>query len=256
MNWWPVYKKELRSYFSSPIAYVVFFLFLAIIGTWWYFWDFQQFLILSMSASRMPQYAQALNVNEVVIKTLFWNISLVMLFGIPLLTMRLFSEERKSGTYELLFTLPLRDWETLFGKFLACWTIFGVMVALTVIYPITLGFLTNPELLPILTGYLGMLLLGGAFISLGVFISSLTENQIIAAFATYGTLLVPLVLGMTSGVVGPVMAKVLEELNIYMHLTTFVDGVIDTKDVIYYLLFSYLFMFLTLRSLESRRWRG
>ena len=256
MNWLPVYKKELRSYFSSPIAYVMIFVFVGVIGVWWYFWDFQQYLILSMQTSRMPGMGGAPNVNETVIKSLFWNISLVMLFGIPLLTMRLFSEERKAGTHELLFTLPLRDWEILLGKFLACWTVFGLMLTLTAIYPIVMAILSNPELLPILTGYLGMLLLGGAFISVGIFISSLTENQILAAFATYGTLLVPLVLGVTSGAVGPTIAEILLEMNIYQHVASFLNGVIDTKDVVFYLVFFYLFMFLTLRSLESRRWRG
>lgn len=256
MRWLPVYRKELRSYFSSPVAYVILFVFVGVIGVWWYFWDFQQYLLLSMHTSRMPGYGGAPNVNETVIKSLFWNISLIMLFSVPLLTMRLFSEEKKSGTYELLFTLPLRDWETFLGKFLACWTFFALMLALTAIYPLTMAILTNPELWPILTGYLGMLLLGGAFISLGIFISSLTENQIVAAFATYGTLLVPFVLGLTTGIGGPTLANILRELNIYEHVTSFIDGVIDTKDVLFYLLFFCLFVFLTLRSLESGRWRG
>lgn len=256
MNWLPIYKKELQSYFSSPIAYVVFFLFSAIIGVWWFFWDFQRYLMASAQASQNPYMAESLNVNEIVMRNLFGNVALITLFGLPLLTMRLFSEEKKTGTYELLFTLPLRDWETLLGKFLACWTVFSVMIALTAIYPLTMAVLTNPEPWPILTGYLGMLLLGGAFISLGIFISSLTENQIIAAFGTYGVILVLLVMGLTSGLVGPTGAQVLREVNLFTHLQEFLKGVLDTHDVLFYLLFSYFFLFLTLRSLESKRWRG
>jgi ABC-2 type transport system permease protein len=256
MNWLPIYKKELRSYFSSPIAYVLFFFFAAINGAWWFFWDFQRYLILSIQATQNPYYAEALNVNEMVIRNLFGNIALVLLFCLPLLTMRLFAEEKKNGTYELLFTLPIRDGETLMGKFLAVWTVLALMLALSAIYPGVMALLTNPEPWPILTGYLGMLLLGGAFIALGIFVSSLTENQIIAAFATYGLLLVLLSLGWTSGWVGITAAAVLKDLNIFLHLQEFLKGVLDTKDVVFYLLFTLFFLFLTLRSLESKRWRG
>lgn len=256
MGWIPVYKKELRSYFASPIAYIIAFVFIAIVGVWWFFWDFQRFVLISMQAAQNPYYAEALNVNEIVIRNLFGNLALVMLFGLPLLTMRLFAEEKKAGTYELLFTLPLKDWETLFGKFLACWTVFFLMLMLTAIYPITMALLTNPEPIPILVGYLGILLLGGAFISFGIFVSSLTENQIIAAFGTYGLLLVLLAMGWSSSFVGPSVAEVLKDLNIFNHLQSFLKGVIDTRDVVFYVIFSYFFLFLTLRSLESKRWRG
>lgn len=256
MNWIPIYKKELRSYFTSPVAYVISFLFISIVGVWWFFWDFQRFVIVSMQATQNPYYAEALNVNEIVIRQLFGNLALVMLFGLPLLTMRLFAEERKAGTHELLFTLPLRDWETLLGKFLACLTVFSLMLGLTAIYPITMSLLTNPEPWPIIVGYLGMLLLGAAFISFGIFVSSLTENQIVAAFGTYGLLLVLLAMGWSSSFVGPSVAEVLKDLNIFNHLQSFLKGVLDTRDVVFYVLFSYFFLFLTLRSLESKRWRG
>ncbi|MGQ9857700.1 MAG: ABC transporter permease [Thermodesulfobacteriota bacterium] len=256
MNWIPIYKKELRSYFTSPVAYVISFLFISIVGVWWFFWDLQRFVIVSMQATQNPYYAEALNVNEIVIRQLFGNLALVMLFGLPLLTMRLFAEERKAGTHELLFTLPLRDWETLLGKFLACLTVFSLMLGLTAIYPITMSLLTNPEPWPIIVGYLGMLLLGASFISFGIFVSSLTENQIVAAFGTYGLLLVLLAMGWSSSFVGPSVAEVLKDLNIFNHLQSFLKGVLDTRDVVFYVLFSYFFLFLTLRSLESKRWRG
>jgi len=149
-----------------------------------------------------------------VMRSMFGNLALIMLFGLPLLTMRLYAEEKKTGTYELLFTLPLRDWETLLGKFLACWTVFGI------------------------------------------FVSSLTENQIIAAFGTYGLILVLLAMGWSSSFVGPTVGEILKDLNIFNHLQSFLKGVLDTRDIVFYLLFSYLFMFLTLRSLETKRWRG
>ena len=256
MNWLPIYKKELRTFFNSPMAYVILFGFVGIIGFWWYILDFRRYLMFSMQAGQNPQFAQMLNVNEMVIASNFGNISLVILFLLPLLTMRMFAEEKKSGTYELLFTLPLRDWHTLLGKFLANWTVLLLMLALTTIYPLTMAVLTNPEPWPIVIGYLGMFLMGGAFISIGIFVSSLTENQIIAAFGTYAILLIILSFSFTEGAVGPVISAFLTEINIFSHLREFLRGVIDTNDLVFYVLVTFFFLFLTLRSLESKRWRG
>lgn len=255
MNFYPVFKKEMRSYFHSPIAYVVFFVFVSICG-YFFFTDLTYYNMLSFQASRNPYLMGNLNPSEMVIRPMFGNISVIMLFILPMLTMRLFSEERKSGTFELLFTYPLRDWEILLGKFFACLTVALMMVSLTVLYPVLVAWLTTPELGTILTGYLGLIFLGAAFISLGILISSLTENQIVAVALTFGAMMILFVVGWSETYAGPFWGTFLSDISITRHFQSFSKGVLDTRDIVFYLLFTLLFMFLTLRSLESKRWRG
>jgi ABC-2 type transport system permease protein len=255
MKFYPVFKKEMRSYLTSPIAYVVAFVFVGLCGYFFYS-DFAYFSMISFQASRNPYLFGNLNPSEMVIRPMFGNIGNIMLFIIPMLTMRLFSEERKSGTFELLFTYPLRDWDILSGKFLACFTMVLIMLAFTVIYPVLVAWLASPEIGPILTGYLGLLLMAASFISLGILISSLTENQIIAVALTFGVLIILFVVGWSESYVGPILSTILSEISITRHFHNFSKGVINTKDIVFYLIFTYFFMFLTLRSLESKRWRG
>jgi ABC-2 type transport system permease protein len=170
--------------------------------------------------------------------------------------MRLFAEEKKSGTIELLLTYPVRDGEVLFGKYLAALVLFAGMLALTLVYPGLVAWTTRLEWGPLATGYLGLLLQGAAFIAVGILISSLTENQIVAAVATFGTLLIFWVISWAADSAGPVLGRVLSHVSLTEHFESFAKGVIDTKDVIYYLNLTILSLFLTLRSLESKRWRG
>src|SRR3990170_4649295 len=179
-NFYLIARKELHSYFSSPVAYVVITMFLVITG--YFFYNlFASFSILSFQASTNPAIANQknlLNITETVVRPLFGNISMIMLLMVPLLTMRLFSEEKKSGTIELLLTYPVTDMEVILGKFFACLTVFLLMLLLTATYPVLLFVFGEPEVGPVLTGYVGLVLMGAAFISLGIFTSSLTENQI------------------------------------------------------------------------------
>jgi ABC-2 type transport system permease protein len=170
--------------------------------------------------------------------------------------MRLFAEEKKSGTIELLLTYPVRDGEVLLGKYLAALTVFVAMLALTLAYPLIVAWVTPVEWGPLATGYLGLLLQGAAFIAIGILISSLTENQIVAAVATFGTLLIFWVIAWASDSAGGNLGRVLSHLSLTEHFDSFAKGVIDTKDLIYYLNLTILALFLTLRSLESKRWRG
>lgn len=255
MNFYPIFKKEMRSYFTSPIAYVVLFVFVAICG-YFFYTSFTYYSLLSFQASRDPYLMGKLNPSEMVIRPMFGNISFIMLFMLPMLTMRLFSEERKSGTFELLFSYPLRDWDILFGKFLACLSMAVIMVGLTALYPVIVLWLTTPDLGSILTGYMGLLFLGAAFISLGLLISSLTENQIIAVALSFGAMIILFVVGWSENYTGPILGAILSDISITKHFQSFAKGVIDTRDIVFYLLFTILFMFLTLRSLESKRWRG
>jgi len=255
MRWVPVFKKEMWLYAGSPAAYVVFTFFLLISG-----WFFSQIFLFysdaSMRSFMQPQFGQNLNITENVMRPLFTNMSVVLLFFIPMLTMRLFAEEKKAGTMELLLTYPVRDGEVLAGKFLAATGLYAVLLALTLLYPSLVAYFTRVEWGPVLTGYLGLLLTGATFLAIGLLISSLTENQIVAGFSTFGVLLLFWVIGWGSEFAGGRLRTVLQYLSITEHMETFSRGLIDTKDLVYYGSAIALALFLTVRSLESKRWRG
>jgi ABC-2 type transport system permease protein len=255
MRWLPVFKKEMRLYFGSPVAYVVFTFFLLISG-----WFFSQIFLFysdaSMRSFMQPQFGQNLDVIENVMRPLFTNMSVVLLFFMPMLTMRLFAEETKSGTIELLLTYPVRDGEVLAGKFLAALALYGILLALTLLYPGLVASFTRVEWGPIFSGYLGLVLTGAVFLAIGVLVSSMTENQIVAGFGTFGVLLAFWVVGWGADFAGGNLRSVLQYLSIGDHLDSFTRGLIDTKDLVYYLSGVALALFLALRSLESKRWKG
>jgi len=255
MRWWAVFKKEMWLYFGSPVAYVVFTFFLLISG-WFFSQIFLYYSNASMQAFMQPQFGQSLNITDNVMRPLFSNMAVVLLFFVPMLTMRLFAEEKKSGTIELLLTYPIRDGEVLAGKFLAAGALFVILLVLTLVYPALVGFFTRIEWGPILSGYLGLLLVGATFLAVGVLISSLTENQIVAGFGTFGVLLALWIVSWGAEFAGPNFRALLQYLSITEHMDGFSRGIIDTKDLVYYLTAIALALFLTLRSLESKRWRG
>jgi ABC-2 type transport system permease protein len=253
-NFYAILKRELYVYFASPIAYVVLTIFLVLSGYLFYS-AFAYFSMISMQAMRMPGMG-GINVTEMVLDPMFGNMSVIMLLMMPLLTMRLFAEEKKAGSLELLMSYPIRETELLLGKFAACLVIFFIMLALTWLYPLLLWSFAKPDSGPILTGYLGLLLMGAAFIALGLLVSSITENQIVAAVISFGAILMFWLIGWSEAFVGPSLGKILTHLSLLDHFAKFAKGVIDTRDVIYYIDFSVLFLFMTMRSLESKRWRG
>ncbi len=248
MNFLPVYVRELRSYFTSPVAYVVMLFFLLLTGVFFmvFVGDF------SMASMNPNPYggARSLNVTQAVVRPLLGNMSVILLFVMPLITMKPFAEEKKSGTAELLFTFPLSDLDLLLGKYLAALSLFAAMLALTLIFPMFIAIYSEPEMGTLISGYLGLALMSMAFIALGLFISSLTENQIIAAVATFAMLLIFWIIQWTGN------SPVLRYLSVLEHFNNFAQGLIDTRDVVYYLSFTLLWMFLTLRVLESKKWRG
>jgi ABC-2 type transport system permease protein len=255
MRWLAVFKKEMRLFFGSPIAYVVFTFFLLISG-WFFSQIFLYYSDLSMRSFMQPGMAQSLNITESVMRPLFTNMSVVLLFFMPMLTMRLFAEEKKAGTMELLLTYPVRDGEVLAGKFLAAGALYVILLGLTLVYPGLIAYFTRVEWGPILTGYLGLVLTGATFLAVGVLISSLTENQIVAGFGTFGVLLGLWIIGWGAEFAGGTLRAVLQYLSITEHMDTFSRGLIDTKDLVYYGSAIALALFLTLRSLDSKRWRG
>jgi len=255
MNVLAIFKKEFRCYFTSPIAYVVLTIFALISG--YFFYSLLTFFSLnSLQASFNPAFAQSLNATEWIVRPLLRNIAVTMLLLMPAATMRLFAEEKKSGTIELLFTYPIRDWELVLGKFLAGLTLYAGMLGVSLLDLVMLGFFARIEWGPVLTGYLGLLLLGMAFLGLGILASSLTENQIVAVVGAFGVLLLLWVIGWATETAGPTVGAILSHLSIINHYDSFAKGVIESKDVIFYLNFTLLCLFLTLRSLESKRWRG
>ncbi len=255
MKVWPIFKKELLLYFTSPVAYVVFTIFLLIVGYFFYS-IFAFFSMASMQAAMNPAFARDLNVTDGVMRPLFSNVSVILLLLMPIVTMRLFAEERKSGTIELLLTYPVRDGAVLIGKYLAAFALYGVMLAATLLYPAIVLYFARLEWGPLLTGYLGLVLLGGTFLAVGLLSSSLTENQIVAAISTFGVLLILWVINWSADYAGGLTGKILSHLSIIEHFESFSKGVLDTRDVIYYVNFMILALFLTLRSLEARRWNG
>lgn len=255
MKIWPIFKKEMRLYFGSPVAWVVMTIFLFIAGYFFYS-IFAFYTLASMQSAMNPQMSRELNVTDSVLRPLFSNMSVILLLLMPLITMRLFAEERRSGTIELLLTYPVRDGAVLVAKYLSALALYALMLALTLVYPAILVYFTRVEWGPLLTGYLGLLLMGATFLGIGIFASSLTENQIVASITTFGTLLFLWVIGWSAEYVGGTWGRVLSHLSLLDHFDTFARGVLDTKDVIYYLNVTILALFLSLRSLEARRWKG
>lgn len=255
MKIWPIMKKELRLYFTSPIAYVVIAIFLLLAGYFFYS-IFAFYTMASMQSAMNPQMAGSLNVTDSVMRPLFQNMSIILLLLMPLVTMRLFAEERRSGTIELLLTYPVRDGAVLLGKYFAAFVLYAVMIALTLLYPAIVLYFARPEWGPLLTGYVGLLLMGAMFLAIGCLASSLTENQIVAAVTTFGILLLFWVVGWSADYAGGALGKLLTHLSVLEHNDSFAKGVFDTKDVIYFVDVTLVGLFLTLRAVEARRWRG
>jgi ABC-2 type transport system permease protein len=250
-------QKELRSYFASPIAYVVIGFF-AILFAVFFVNILAVFQEMSMRAGMGMGGPESVNVNQMLIAPTMQNVAVVLLFTLPMVTMRTYSEEKRSGTIELLLTSPLTDFQIVMGKFLGGMALYLAMLCVTMV-PIGLLFLFgNPEWKPVVTGYLGLVLMGGCFLSLGLFISSLTRNQIIAAMVTFAVFLLFWIINWftSSSLAGPTTQTVLNYLSIIEHLNDFTRGVLDTKHLIYYFSFIGFSLFLTVRSVDSERWRG
>jgi ABC-2 type transport system permease protein len=247
-------RKELRSYFASPIAYVVIGMFTFIFG-YFYIAILNYFVQMSMQMGASGA-GGPVNVNQQMVRLLLQNAAVVILFVLPMITMRTYAEEKRSGTIELLLTSPLTDFQIIVGKFVGAITLYAVMLAVTLIHIGILFLYGNPEWAPIASGYLGLLLLGGCFISVGLLVSSLTRNQIIAGMLTFGLFLVLWVIDWIGSLGGPTVGKIVSYLSITGHFDDFAKGVIDTTHVVYYLSFITFGLFLTAKAVDSERWRG
>jgi gliding motility-associated transport system permease protein len=248
--------KELKSYFASPIAYIVIGLFALLYG---YFYTMILYYFVRQSM-QMGQFGtagpQAMDIHQQMLRPLLQNVSILVLFMLPMITMRTYSEEKRSGTIELLLTSPITDFQIIMGKFLGALALYAVMLAVSAIHIAFLFKFGNPEWKPIVTAYLGLLLLGGCFISLGLFISSLTKNQIVAGMLTFAVFLFLWVITWVGSFAGPTVEKITSYLSIIEQWDDFGKGVIDTSHLIYYLSFMTFGLFLTAKSVDSERWRG
>lgn len=247
-------KRDMGSYFNSPIFYVVTTVFL-VIYSFIFFQILNFFSIQSFQAGQMQGMDFGMNLNELVIEPSFNNMAVTLLLIIPILTMRSFAEEKKNKTYMLLLSSPVHLKEVIFGKFLACLSVVTVMILLSSYSTAFLYMIGDPEIGPVLTGYLGILLMSGCYVSVGVFASSLTDNQIIAAVISFGFTMFMWVIGWAAQATGPTVGEVLQYLSLIDHMEHFLKGIVDTSDLIYYLSFIVLGLFLTHRVLDSKRWR-
>ncbi|MGE3959776.1 MAG: ABC transporter permease [Vicinamibacterales bacterium] len=246
--------KELKSYFASPIAYVVIGLFALLYG---YFFAvmLQYFVRASLNVNPM-QGPQTLNINQDLLRPAISNVLILLLFVLPAMTMRAYAEERRSGTIELLLTSPITDLEIVLGKFLGALALYTVMLSVTLPHIGILFAYGSPEWKPVLTTYLGLVLLGGSFLSVGLFISTLTTNQIVAYIGTFSALLILWVISWIGSFSSGFFTDLTAYLSLIDHFDDFAKGVVDTTHLIYYLSLITLGLFLTAKSVDTERWRG
>ena len=250
-----VFKKEIFSIFASPIFYATSFIFFVVAGYFFYS-NTLYFSILSFQATKDPFLSEKLNLTAMVVTPFFGDLSTILLLMLPLITMRLYSEERKTGTIELLFTYPLSDVGTLMGKYFATLLVLLIMLAGTLPYMGILESFASLDWGIVVSGYIGVFLLGAGFIALGVFTSSLTENQIVAAVLSFGALLIFWALVWAKSYLGPVAGHAVELISIVTHLEPFTKGLLNTKHLVYYVVFIFFWLFMTIRFLKMRYWRG
>lgn len=247
-------EKELRSYFASPIAYVVIGFFALLFG--YFFYALLAFFERQSMQMGMGMGPATMNVNQMLISPLLMNASVVVLFVLPMITMRSYAEEKRSGTIELLLTSPVTDWQIILGKFAGAMLLYTAMLAVTLIHMGVLFIYGDPEWKPVVTGYLGLWLMGGCFVSVGLLISSATKNQIVAGMVTFAVFLMLWVINWIGAFVGPTAQSVLQYLSITDHLDDFARGVIDTRHLVYYVSFIAFGLYLTAKSVDTERWRG
>jgi ABC-2 type transport system permease protein len=248
--------RELRSYFSSPVAYVLLAVFLALAGYFFYalLIAFNQTLTI-YSMMRNPEVLERFNLNEMVIRPLLGNMAVLLIFIVPAITMRLFPEEKRAGTYELLLTSPVRVGEIVLGKFLGGLVLVLVMVLLSGFFGLLLVVYGNPEVPMMIAGYAGLALLAVAFLAIGTLISSFTDNVVIAYVGTLFALLVLYTIGWLGESLQGRWGDLVSYLSVTEHFQEIAKGVIDTKNLVYFATLIVVSLFLTHRSVESVRWR-
>lgn len=254
LNILPVFRRDLKAYFHSPSVYVVAGLFLMFAGfVFMNLVNVFSYASVSQKARTIYEFHD-LNITQDVFGRLFYLLDFLILLMVPIITMRTFAEEQKTGTFELLMTCPLRNWDIILGKYLACVTIMAAILGACLIFPFTLVILDTPPEFPVIfSAFFGLLLIAGAYVAFGVFASSLTENQLVASVITLVGLFLFLLIGDLSAT--GLLSTILEALSVESHTTNFTIGIIALIDVVYFVLFAAFFLFLTARVVQLRRWR-
>ena len=242
-NIWTIAKREYDHYFISPVAYVVAFAILLVLGI--------IFALVIYTSAQNVFYGSVPDISPIT-----GSFAFLLVLTTPALTMRLLADENRMGTMELLLTSPLTDMQIILGKFLGALVLYAAMLGVTLLYVAVLFIFGNPEWKPIATAYLGLLLLGGCFISVGMLISSFTRNQIVAGMLTFGVFLLLWIIDWIGSFLGSRGEAIVNYLSITRHFDDFAKGVIDTRHLVYYLSFITFGLFLTAKSVDSERWRG
>ncbi len=245
VNFRAILNKELRSYFLSPFIYLISAVFLLLSG--YYFYTDLIFYV---------QFGFGLNIMENFWQLMFTDLRLVIMLTVPFLTMRLFAEEKRLGTIELLLTYPMRDSDLFWGKFVACAIATLFMLSCTLVYPVMMSYLQPFDCTLVVPGYVGLVLLALSFIACGLFISSLTDNIVVAGLGSLGLLLFFWILSWNDGATQFGLISTIATVSMVTHFQNFARGLIDSKEVTFFLMFIIFFSFLTLRSLEARQWKG
>lgn len=251
-----IWQKEWRQFFLSPVAYVVLVVFIALAG--FFFFDMFTYFVQMQSMYQMyqqPGMADQMNVNDMILTPLFHNLSVLLMLIVPLITMRLYAEEKKNRTDELLLTSPVSEGAIVWGKYLGSVSFYGVALLLTLQFPAVLFKFTSPDLGKIATGYLGLFLMGSSFLAFGLFCSTVAKTQIQAALYTFFMLLMLWILNWVSESLGGAGGKVLKYIAMTTHFEGFASGTIALIDLVYFVSFIALFLFLAVRAVESTRWR-
>ena len=252
-------KKELNIYFATPIAYVMFTLFV-VIGSYFFLrllGSYEQASLMYMRFNS-PEMMNRLNFQDAIFRNLFGNLGVILIFIVPFLTMRLVAEEKRQKTMELLYTTPVTPGQIVWGKYLASIFILLCTLALTLLYPVLVQLVAKDqngvEWRSVFLGYAGLFLLGAAYMALGLFISALTESQVVAALITFVVLLMTWIIGWTAAEAEGTMREVVTYLSSVSHLDSFSRGTLDLKDVVYFLSICALGLFATHRAIEAHRW--
>jgi ABC-2 type transport system permease protein len=252
-NIWTIARRDFKAYFTSPIAYIVIAGFMAIMG-WMFFFNLAHFNAQNMQYQQFNM-GKSISITDGIVRPLYGNMNVIMLFLVPFITMRLLAEEKKLHTIELLMTAPVSLAEIILGKFLSALLLVNVMLFLTLVYPIVLFITGNPDIGPIVTSYIGTMLLTACYLSIGVLFSSMTENQIVAGALTFAAGLFFWLVSWATQYAGPVWSDFLTYLSLISHYNNFGQGLLNSADILFYVSFVGVGLFLTHRVLDSYRWR-
>jgi ABC-2 type transport system permease protein len=245
--------KDYKTYFTSPIAYIMIAGFLTIMG-WMFFFSLSNFAMQSVQYKQFGM-GKSVSITDGIVRPLYGNMNVIFLFMVPFITMRLFAEERKQQTIQLLMTSPITLSEMILGKYFSAVLLIATMLASTLVYPVVLMVFGNPDIGPIVTSYIGTFLLTCCYVATGIFFSAMTENQIVAGALTFAAGLFMWLINWASQSAGPVLSDFLDYMSLIQHYNNFSQGIVDTSDLIFYFSFVFLGLFFTHRVLDSYRWR-